>query len=119
MKNFLLTITLLFSTSIWAGESDVIEVSVRHSGSNTFSFDVTIRHNDEGWEHYVNKWEVLSPDGKVLGARKLWHPHVDEQPFTRGLSGVKIPANITHVIIRSHDLVHQYGGKTITVKLTR
>jgi hypothetical protein len=67
--------------------------------------------------HYANKFEILSPDGKVLGTRVLYHPHVNEQPFTRGLGNVKIPAGIKAVSVRAWDLVHKAGTKTFTVKL--
>ena len=43
---------------------------------------VTVQHADTGWDHYADAWEVLAPDGTVLGTRTLLHPHTDEQPFT-------------------------------------
>jgi hypothetical protein len=104
-------------TAADAGEADVVEVKGKRIAGDTYSFDVTVRHADEGWEHFANKWEVTAPDGTVLGTRILAHPHIDEQPFTRSLSGVKIPENITEVTIRAHDLVHKYGGKSMKVKL--
>ena len=110
---------LLMCTAAYAGEADVIEVKVRRVAADTYKFDVTVRHADEGWEHFANKWDVTAPDGTVLGTRILAHPHVEEQPFTRSLSGVKIPENITEVTVRAHDLVHEYGGKTVTVALPR
>jgi hypothetical protein len=55
----------------------------------------------------------------VLGTRILHHPHVNEQPFTRNLSGVNIPNTIETVTIRAHDSVHEYGGKTVTVDVPR
>jgi hypothetical protein len=61
----------------------------------------------------------LAPDGTLLATRTLMHPHVDEQPFTRNLSGVAIPGSIDEVEVRAHDTVHGYGGKTVTVKLPR
>jgi hypothetical protein len=61
----------------------------------------------------------VSPDGSVLGTRTLYHPHVEEQPFTRSLSGVKIPAGIDKVTVRAHDSVHGYGGKTAIVDLPK
>ena len=109
------TSLLLLSTAAYAGEADVIEVNITPAGNNTYRLDVTVRHADEGWKHYANKWEVTAPDGTVLGTRILAHPHVDEQPFTRSLSGVKIPTDIREVIVRAHDLVHGYGGKTVTI----
>lgn len=108
---------LMYNTAADAGEADVIEVEVRRIGGDTYKFDVTVRHADEGWEHFANKWEVTAPDGTILGTRVLAHPHVEEQPFTRSLSGVKIPENLAEVIVRAHDLVHGYGGKTVKVKV--
>ena len=108
---------LLMCTAANAGEADVIEVEVRRIGGDTYKFDVTVRHADEGWEHFENKWEVTAPDGTVIGTRVLAHPHVEEQPFTRSLSGVKIPENLAEVTVRAHDLVHGYGGKTVEVKV--
>jgi len=115
---FFICLPLMY-TSAFAGEADVIEVQVSRIGGNTYKFDVTVRHADEGWEHFANKWEVTAPDGTVLGTRILAHPHVEEQPFTRSLSGVKIPENIAEVTVRAHDLVHEYGGKKVTVAVPR
>lgn len=109
------TCLVLMSTAAYAGEADVMEVNVRRIAGDTYNFDVTVRHTDEGWKHYANKWDVTAPDGTVLGTRILAHPHVDEQPFTRSLTGVKIPEDIDEVTLRAHDLVHGYGGKTVKV----
>ena len=62
---------------------------------------------------------MLAPDGTVLGTRVLLHPHETEQPFIRALGGVKIPENVAEVTLRAHDRVHGYGGKEVTVRLTR
>lgn len=103
-----------------AGEADLVAVKVRSDGGGSYSFDVTVRHGDTGWDHYANAWEVVAPDGKtVFGTRTLFHPHKDEQPFTRSLSGVKIPDGIDEVIVRARDSVHGLGGAEMTVKLER
>ena len=119
MKSFLIvSIILLFTANVvYAGEADVVEVDVKKTDDNVFHFSVAVRHLDEGWDHYADKWEVVAPDGTVLGTRVLHHPHVNEQPFTRSLSGVKIPDNIKAVTVRAHDSVHKYGGKSATVEL--
>ncbi|MCW3781669.1 hypothetical protein [Defluviimonas salinarum] len=70
----------------------------RHGG--TLTFTVTLTHPDSGWDHYASGWEVLAPDGGRLGYRELTHPHVEEQPFTRSLSGVAVPDGLDHVLIR-------------------
>ncbi len=76
-----------------------------------------MRHDDQGWQHYANLWQVLGPDGSVLGERVLLHPHDDEQPFTRSLSGVKVPDEITSVIVRARDSVHEFGGREMSIDL--
>ena len=100
-----------------AGEADVLEVVVRVQPDGAFGFDVTLRHADEGWDHYADAWDVVAPDGTVLATRVLYHPHVHEQPFTRSLGGVKVPEGLTGITIRAHDSVHGYGGVEKTVRL--
>jgi hypothetical protein len=101
-----------------AGEVDVVEVGVDAQESGNFTFNVTLRHADEGWEHYADRWDVVSVDGAtVYGERVLYHPHVTEQPFTRSLSGVAVPAGVREVIVRGHDKLHELGGMELRVTL--
>ncbi len=102
-----------------AGESDVIDVKAVKAKPGIYSFRVTVRHGDTGWKHYANRWEVLDANGNILATRVLHHPHVNEQPFTRSLAGVQVPSGITRVTLRSHDLVHGYGGAEVVVDLPR
>ncbi len=101
-----------------AGEADVLAVEARASGAG-WSFDVTVQHADTGWDHYADAWRVVGPDGTVYGTRTLFHPHVDEQPFTRSLAGVEIPAGVTEVTVEAHDSEHGWGGAAVTVALPR
>ena len=95
----------------------MVGVKASSGKGGAWSFSVTVRHDDEGWDHYADRWDVLGPDGDVLGTRVLYHPHVGEQPFTRNLGGVKIPEGVGEVVIRAHDSVHAYGGKEVKVEL--
>ena len=113
------SLLLFFSLPVLAGEADVIAVKTVKTGSSIFRFDVTVSHSDEGWDHYADKWDIVSQDGTVLGTRILYHPHVEEQPFTRSLAGLKIADGIAAVTVRAHDSVHLYGGKVVTVTLPR
>ena len=101
------------------GEADVVGVKINKQGGGAYSFDVSVQHGDTGWEHYANKWDVVAPDGTVLGTRELLHPHENEQPFTRSLSVVMIPDGIGKVTLRAHDSVHGYGGAEVTVDVPR
>ena len=100
-----------------AGEADVIDARVTLRGGGVFDFDVTIRSNDLGWDHYADAFEVLAPDGTLLGKRVLLHPHETEQPFTRDLHGVAIPDGVRQVTIRAHHKPAGYDGAALTVTL--
>lgn len=102
-----------------AGKADVVAVKVAKTGARVYRFDVTVRHDDAGREHYADRWEVRSADGAVLGVRELAHPHGDEQPFTSSLSGVAIPAGTDQVRVRARDKVHGYGGAEMAVEVPK
>lgn len=110
-------IFLIMVGPAYANEADVIDVTVTAEGNGTYRFDVTVKHDDTGWDHYADKWEVVLPDGTIAATRTLMHPHVSEQPFTRSLSGVKLPDGIDTVTIQAHDSVHGYGSMTQVVQL--
>ena len=102
-----------------AGEVTVLDVEVRKQAGGTYHFAVTLEHADTGWDHYADRWQVLAPDGTVLGTRVLHHPHVEEQPFTRSLAGVAVPPGVGRVTIRARDNVHGYGPAPVAVDLRR
>ena len=104
--------TLLANTAL--ADAPVIEAA-EVSGNRV---SVTLSHADTGWDHYADGWEVLDADGNVLGYRELLHPHVNEQPFTRSLSGVTIPEGATSVFIRARDNVTGWDDTLFEVKLT-
>ena len=107
---------LLLGAPARAGLADVVAASADCVGS-VCTFAVTVRHEDTGWAHYANAWQILSPDGVVLATRVLRHPHVEEQPFTRELRSVRVPAGLDKVRIRARDSVHGYGGKELEIEL--
>ena len=105
--------------------ADVVFVEAEFNGQ-TWVFRVTVSHPDTGWEDYADGWDVVLPDGRVLKAnpedpftRPLLHPHENEQPFTRSQSDLVIPEGIDQVTVRAHDLVDGFGGRQITIDLTR
>jgi hypothetical protein len=109
---------LILPYIVFAGEVDVIAAKIDHAGGDFYRFSVTLQHDDESWEHFAKAWEVLDLDGKVLGARVLLHPHINEQPFTRSQI-ISIPENINQVTIRAYDLVHKFGGKELTLEIKK
>ncbi len=110
---------LLAGVAVNAGEADVLAVEAVETAPGVWRFDVTVAHDDAGWDHYADAWEVVAPDGSVLGTRVLAHPHDNEQPFTRSLAGVAIPPETRQVDVRARDSVHGFGGAVVRVTLER
>jgi hypothetical protein len=112
---------LLSAGEVTAGKADVLDAKARcrpapgNRPASICQFTVTIKHADAGWDHYANRYEIVAPGGDVLSTRVLRHPHVDEQPFTRSQSRVRIPHETTSVEVRAGDLVHGLGGTTVEV----
>ncbi len=114
-KQFLAAFTIV-ATPALADAPVVNNVNVTKSG-NFWSFDVTLSHKDTGWEDYANAWRVLDANGKELAVRKLAHPHVNEQPFTRSLSSIPIPADMTEVGIQASDTIGGWSSAVKKIKL--
>jgi len=99
--------------------AQVIEVTATEQANGTWRFETTVEHNDEGWDHYADAWQVLVHEtGEQLAERVLFHPHVNETPFTRSESGVSIPEGVSEVRVRAKCNVHGFGGREVVVDLT-
>ena len=98
--------------------AQVVFVSAKQNSSGLWQFDTTVRHNDEGWDHYADAWQVVDLNGNLLAERVLLHPHETEQPFTRSQSSIEISPEITQVIVRAKCNIHGWGGQEILVDLT-
>lgn len=116
MKHLIAAFILATAGTAIADETRIEDAMARKSGS-TWSFSVTLRHNDTGWDHYADIWTVNTLDGKEIGRRVLAHPHENEQPFTRSLSGVAVPDGVNEVVIKAHDSVHGWSSQTYKVTL--
>jgi hypothetical protein len=114
---------LLFALALLASpafaELPRVTAATASPDATGWRFDVTLTHPDTGWDHYADAWEVVAPDGTVLGTRDLAHPHVEEQPFTRSLAGVVIADGIDHVLIRARCSVDGWGPTEFRVDLPR
>ncbi len=111
----ILPLWLLLPAVAIAGEVTIRDVRVECPSSCTFS--VTLEHADQGWGHYANQWDVVTLDGLLFKSRVLYHPHDDEQPFTRSLSGVLVPQGMSQVKIRARDSKHGYSPREVIVDI--
>jgi len=95
---------------------DVVEATVSDDGT-AYNFIVTMSSSYDTPERYADAWRVIGDDGVVYGVLELAHDHAGEQPFTRALTGVVIPATVSAVTIQGRDLAYGWGGETIELSL--
>jgi hypothetical protein len=95
----------------------VIEAADARSSGDTWTFSVTLSHGDTGWDDYADGWRVVDADGTELGLRVLYHPHVDEQPFTRSLGGVSVPDGLDTVYIEARTNRDGWGDARFPIPL--
>ena len=116
LKKYLALISLLFTTSIYANDVEIVNV-VLTSQTGTWRADVTLKHADTGWNHYADAWRLVDEAGNEIGKRTLYHPHVNEQPFTRSLSSFQINSNIKVIFVEAHDLKHGWSPNKVKIDL--
>ena len=102
-----------------ADDIKILAADFHNSGGVQWSVNVTLKHGDAGRDHYADNWRVVDDEGNILGDRVLLHPHVDEQPFTRGLDDMKVPEGTTTVYIEAHDKVHGWTPSRLKVDLSK
>jgi len=100
---------LFFCQQVTANEVKVVDVKIHNNTSGKARVDVTLLHGDTGWDHYADGWDILDSNKQLIATRVLHHPHESEQPFTRSLRSVALPAGAAFIYIRGHDKVHGYG----------
>ena len=113
---FSLTFMVASAPAVFADDASIEAVTARANG-DAWTFSVTLRHGDTGWDDYADGWRVVTEDGTELGLRTLFHPHVDEQPFTRSLSGVMIPEEIARVFVEARTNTDGWGDARFAVDL--
>lgn len=116
MRPAFLCVLLLGAPPALADPPGIEAAQARRTG-DTWRIDVTLSHPDTGWSHYADGWRVLDMEGHELGLRVLAHPHVDEQPFTRSLTGVQLPEGTTRVQVQARCLVDGWNDQTTTLSL--
>jgi len=95
---------------------DIVGVEVSRNGSG-YTFAVTVSSPYDTAQRYADAFRVRAQDGTLYGVNELSHDHAGEQPFTRSLSGVEIPAGVTSVVVEGRDQANGWGGGTQTVEL--
>ncbi len=114
---------ILFAALLWqpawlyASEVQIVSAEAECTAGNQCVFRVSLKHDDSGWDHYANSWQVMDEKGKLLVKRTLYHPHVKEQPFTRSSERIFIPLSISKVWIRAGDNKSGLNSRPYILKL--
>lgn len=82
-----------------------------------FQIKVTIEHEDDGWDDYVEAWEVFGPDGQILGVRPFFEPAFDKPQTVSALAGVVIPAEVKTVTIRARTYPDGFEGEPVQAQI--
>ena len=111
-------VALICTRVVTAGGADVIDAIVKCE-NNFCIFNVTVAHEDEGWQHFANAIEVLNAEqDEILGFRVLRHPHVGQKSFTRPVT-VLFEILPEKVYLRAHDSIHGYDGKVYELTMPK
>lgn len=113
----MLAVLMTLSAAPALADAPVVEDATARASGSGYTVSVTLSHPDTGWDDYADGWRVEDAQGTVLGYRELLHPHVNEQPFTRSLSGVAVPSGLSVVYIRARDNVGGWGTELFELAL--
>ena len=98
------------------GCAHVIDATAEDRGGS-WTVTATVKSADTGWDKYADAWQVRGPDDRLLGERILAHPHENEQPFTRSLSGIDIPEGVDTVTVAARDSVLGFCGDEFVLEV--
>lgn len=122
MRAWIVLVFWGFAYAAWASEAEIVKAVFTKAESSraatTWEVEVTLKHDDSGWEHFADAWRVVTPKGDILGTRTLLHPHENEQPFTRG-DTITIPQDQASVIVEAHDKVSGWARQRLLVNLDK
>lgn len=118
MKKLIILFGLFISTFAYANDVEIMRVVLTQQ-SVTWSADVTLKHADAGWDHYADTWRLVDEYGNEIAKRTLYHPHVEEQPFTRSLSDFHIPKEKKIIFVEAHDKVHGWSPDRVQIDMSR
>jgi len=123
LKNIRIKLGLVLSafiltSPVFANDVEIIKV-VLTKRAGTWQADVTLKHQDEGWKHYADGWRLVDSNGNEIGKRTLYHPHVNEQPFTRSLTGFYLAEKMKVIFVEAHDLKHGWSADKVKIDLSK
>jgi hypothetical protein len=118
LKKTIIFFSLFVSGYAFAGDVEIMRVVLTQQ-SGSWTANVTLKHADAGWDHYADAWRLVDDKGNEIAKRTLYHPHVEEQPFTRSLSDFYIPQDKKIIFVEAHDKVHGWSPNRVQIDMSR
>lgn len=113
------SVLLAASLGIGTAHADapkVVAAKAEREG-NRWMIEVTLQHEDTGWDHFATGFEVQGPDGSRLGYLELTHPNVGTPTVEAELTGLNIPADVTYVLIRTRCSLVGWAAEPVRLDL--
>lgn len=102
------------------GEPRIADVQIKRDSPDQpgiYHIRVTIEHEGNGWDDYVEAWEVFGPDGQILGVRPFFEPAFEKPHTVSALSGVVIPTEVKTVTIRARTYPDGFEGEPVQAQI--
>ena len=96
-----------------AGKPRFVHARVVAAGDNRYHFTAQIAHFDLSWEHFVDRWEIIGENRRVLATDNIYYPQIGGGVLVRLLTGVKVEPGTEYVIFRVHDKQDGYGREKL------
>jgi hypothetical protein len=103
-----LATVLLPPTTASAGKPEVRWVELNREARH-WRITVTLSHNDAGDYHFLERWQVRTPDRRVLGDERFHTPRVQAAERISTLRDVRVPRDVDTLYVRARDSLHGWG----------
>lgn len=85
----LCAVAVLVGGAALAYKPEAINARVSLVGENRCQFEANIVHENDSWDHFVDRWGVTGNGGKVIATDNLFYPRIGQDFFYRVLRGAR------------------------------
>ncbi len=114
----LIIASLVLSLSLLAKEVEISKVELEPTGP-TWTVHVTLRHDDESYEHYANGWRIVDAKQNVLASQELYHPHKKKKSFTDNKTNITIPNTAKVIFLEAQAKPHGWSKRRVRIDMTK
>ena len=115
---YLLMASMVVSTSLFAKEVEITKVELE-STKSTWTVQVTLSHDDQGYDHYANGWRIVDAKKNILASQELYHPHDSKKPFTDSKTNITIPRGTKIIFVEAQAKPHGWSKQRVQIDLSK